>query len=311
MPALCLCLTLSGTGASAQTKIYWTDITPGPKLQRADLDGTNVETIVAPLDLAWNSSLPWMEGLAIDPEAGKIYWVAAYFPGGRVYRANLDGTSREVLVEAALSAPRDVILDLDNGKMYWVDSKIRRANLDGSDIEDVIDLEGRAAFGLALDPVAGKIYWTDTDLSIKRADLGGTHSETIVGLKGLFNWPLALDPFGRRIYWVDGDNVIRSAKLNGTDVEEIGPAGGATLGLTLDLSENKLYWCDLSDSKIWRSNLDGSDVEVVQTSAHAALDIVLDRPVRGVSLPATNSVALSVLGIAILFLGLSAGRPSA
>ena len=62
-------------------KIYWADV--GADIQRANLDGTDVEDLVTVLESP--------TGIAIDTIAGKIYW-----PDGgtdKIQRANLDGTN--------------------------------------------------------------------------------------------------------------------------------------------------------------------------------------------------------------------------
>lgn len=47
--------------------MYWTDWGEHPKIERANLDGTERVVLL-------NSSLGWPNGLAIDYAAGKLYW---------------------------------------------------------------------------------------------------------------------------------------------------------------------------------------------------------------------------------------------
>lgn len=47
--------------------MYWTDWGEHPKIERANLDGTDRVVLL-------NSSLGWPNGLAIDYAAGKLYW---------------------------------------------------------------------------------------------------------------------------------------------------------------------------------------------------------------------------------------------
>lgn len=286
----------------AQTKIYWTNATANPNIQRSNLDGSDLETIVTVWDLVWNSAAPWIEGLAIDPEEGKIYWAGNYLPNGRIQRANLDGSNQEVLAETGLQGPGDVMLDLENRKLYWVDAgEIYRSDLDGTNIENPI---GSLALTLALDPVRGKLYWTGVGLNIMRSDLDGGNIEAIVALSSRFKSPLAIDPSGRKIYWIDGGDVIRRANLNGTNIEAIGTAASSSVDLALNFSENKLYWGDVFGSNIRRSNFDGTDVEIVPVVSAAALGIAFDAPTRGVSLPAANRPMQFVLVLSIVILGL-------
>lgn len=47
--------------------MYWTDWGEMPKIERANLDGTDRVVLL-------NTSLGWPNGLAIDCVAGKLYW---------------------------------------------------------------------------------------------------------------------------------------------------------------------------------------------------------------------------------------------
>ena len=71
----------------ALAHIYWTDWVTH-KIQRANLDGSNIETLVADVDIP--------DGIAVDVDEGKIYWVDASVQ--KIQRANLDGSDVETLV---------------------------------------------------------------------------------------------------------------------------------------------------------------------------------------------------------------------
>lgn len=47
--------------------MYWTDWGEKPKIERANLDGSDRIVLL-------NSSLGWPNGLALDYEASKLYW---------------------------------------------------------------------------------------------------------------------------------------------------------------------------------------------------------------------------------------------
>ncbi len=116
-------------------KVYWTVREPGgmgtSKIRRADLDGQNVEDLIAGLDEPHD--------LALDLIGRKVYWTD--FGAGKIWRANLvDGQNRENVVSGQ-SAPVGIDVDWDAGKMYWAEAgagKVHRANLDGSTIETVL-----------------------------------------------------------------------------------------------------------------------------------------------------------------------------
>ena len=107
-------------------KIYWTAFMGG--IQRANLDGTNAEKLVA-------NTVP--DDIALDVAGGKMYWTVR----GKIQRANLDGTSVEDLVLMDRLLSKSIALDVVGGKMYWANTdmgKIQRANLDGTNVEDVV-----------------------------------------------------------------------------------------------------------------------------------------------------------------------------
>jgi len=141
-------------------KVYWKDLEGNlngtGKIQRANLDGSNVETLLTGIDEA--------SGLAVDAVGGKIYWPELRTK--KIQRANLDGTGIQDLV-VGLSTPTTISIDLFEGRMYWTDSswtgqtnRIQRANLDGSNVQIVVSGIG-FPWGIAVD--------TSSLLNIKKA----------------------------------------------------------------------------------------------------------------------------------------------
>ena len=244
----------------SQGRMYWTDWATH-KIQRANLDGSQVEDLVA-------SGLDLPSGLALDAAGGKLYWVDA--GTDKIQRANLDGSGVEDLVTTGLYIPRNLALDVPGGKMYWTDEDwteggVRRANLDGSQVEDVLTAFG-SPVGLALDLAAGKMYLSDTGGSrIRRARLDG--SRMVILATGLWlNSPraLALDLAGGKVYWQDSGTLrTQRANLDGSQAEDVHSSGLGypTIGLALDPAGGKIYWTDYGRKEIRRSNLDGTRTE--------------------------------------------------
>ena len=250
-------------------KLYWSDWGTD-KIQRADLDGSNVEDLVT-------TGLAGPDGLALDPDAGKIYWTD--LESARIQRADLDGSNVESLVTSGLGIPYGLDLDLSGGKMYWTDrqsSKIQRADLDGSNVEDVLTLAGLAfPAEIAVDAAGGKIYWANPGADkIQRADLDGSNLEDLVtsGLRSPNG--VALDVAGGKIYWTDrGTDKIQRANLDGSSVEDLVTSGlGEPNGLALDAAGGKIYWADAETNKLQRANLDGSGVEDLLTGSDGLVD---------------------------------------
>ena len=189
-------------------KMYWTS---DGKIQRANLDGTEIE------DLFYSSSYP--SGIALDVSAGKMYWTR----GSKIQRANLDGSQIEEL-SAGHGSLDAIALDVPGGKMYWIDGrgdKIRRSNLDGSQIEDLVT--GRDVFGnngIALDVSRGKMYWIRGD-NILRANLNGSQVEEVVDMRSSYNfYGIALDVSGNKMYWTHGPK-IRCANIDGSQIKDL------------------------------------------------------------------------------------------
>ena len=304
--------TVTPATVSGPTKMYWTDWVTD-KIQRANLDGSNVEDLVTGLSspnglaldmvggqLYWTDtatakiqranldgsqvedlvttglSSPW--GLALDVTSGKIYWVD--YGTNKIQRANLDGSNVEDLVTTGLVGPAHLALDLVGGKMYWTDAgtgKIQRANLDGSQVEDLVSTGLVAPAGLALDLAGGKMYWTDFETDkIQRANLDGSNVEDLV--TGIDSDALALDLVGGKMYWTGRDtDKIQRGNLDGSNVEDLTEIGYAP-GIALGGSGGKIYWADWTSDKIQRANRDGSGVEdLVTTGLRSPYGVAVDK----------------------------------
>ena len=94
---------------------------------RANLDGSNVETIV--------SGLGQPMGVALDTAGNGVYWSDALSMagGGAIQAADLDGQQPRTLL-AGLDTPFGVALDLAQRDIYWTDKgtgKIQRTGMAG------------------------------------------------------------------------------------------------------------------------------------------------------------------------------------
>ena len=258
-------------------KIYWTDsgiegrywiaLRTGT-IQRADLDGQNREVLFDPI-----VRRPY--GIALDVD--KMYWSDSI--AGSIQRANLDGSDLEVLV-TGLDEPTGIALTAGR-KIYWADSgtgKIQAADLDGSQVEDIVTgLDHPSA--IALDRGRSKIYWSEWATIIRRANLNGSQIEEIAPVD---EWPplaaIALDEDSSKIYWPNG-YAIFCANLDGSHTERFDFDWYHSIkALALDPVGRRIYWTSLfrppsadtnsppiMSSCIFRSNLDGSNVEQIQS----------------------------------------------
>ena len=266
--------------------IYWTDLGTD-KIQRANLDGSNVQDLVT-------SGLRSPSGIALDIAGGKMYWTDK--DTDKIQRANLDGSNIEDLVTQGLDGPDSIALDVAGGKMYWINSgsrpipegrlyvgtqKIQRANLDGSNVEDLVTRGLDSPSNIALDVVSGKMYWSDYfTQKIQRANLDGSNVEDLV-TRGLDRpADIALDVVSGKMYWTDrGTDKIQRANLDGSNVENLVTRNLEwPTSIALDVVSGKIYWSDWGTQKIQRANLDGSNVEDLVIGLHHPSHIALGIP---------------------------------
>ena len=296
--------------AATHPGIYWGF---GDKIQRADLDGSNVHDVVTGLNPLRHLGLT---SIAVDIVGGKIYWILTDFDTepytGQIQFANLDGSNVRTLV-TGLVYPQSLALDVANGKMYWAsvsnrnsNGKIQSANLDGSNVRDL--LTGLDPLrGIAVDVAGRRIYWTDWD-TIQSADLDGANLTELAS--GYYNMStLALDIVGRQMYWTDvsdrGGSIYR-ADLDGANLTEL-LLRRETFpeDITLDVAGGKMYWANRTpspDGEAWEppdllcADLDGSNLTelVPRAAADVIANVTLGIPPQTVASGPTKTVQVHV-----------------
>ncbi|MEK7711139.1 MAG: DUF5050 domain-containing protein [Planctomycetota bacterium] len=191
-------------------KIYWTDVGTG-KIQRANLDGTNVENLV-------NAAPEPLGDIALHEGQGKMYWAADNY---YIRRANLDGTDIETVITDFVIA---IAIDKLNGRIYWShgidwEHGISRADLMGQNYQEIVSTGSYSANGIALDVSSQKLYWV-TDHLLWRANLEGSQVEVLIPDAAEFACGVALDLAHQRVYWSDCGvgGSLRRANLDGTGV---------------------------------------------------------------------------------------------
>ena len=188
-------------------KIYWT---AGRDIWRANLDGSNAETVRS-VDQA-----PYW--IALDAVDRKLYWMEWIWYAGRnresrpefnleFRRANLDGSNVETLIERPSQVgtairqipelpirwPGGTRLDVADGKMYWTEhiqswekaitesgeeigyldhdhTVMMRANLDGSNVETVTKSKNDRMHYIAFSAGSRKIYWLESSLRNEKGE---------------------------------------------------------------------------------------------------------------------------------------------
>ena len=162
---------------TVRKKLYWIDSFE-TKIQGADLNGENIETVIQLDDDITN--------FALDIESAKFYWTD---PQYHIRRMNLDGTNMETLLDNwNTNLTRGIGgIAIADGKIYWteqqvwyrVSGKIHRANLNGTNVETLATPFGNPT-GIAVDTLNGKVYWANSFGGLQRLDINGGEIEDVV-----------------------------------------------------------------------------------------------------------------------------------
>jgi DNA-binding beta-propeller fold protein YncE len=190
-------------------KLYWCD-REGMRVMRANLDGSEIETLI---DTSEGEARPgkvikkWCVGIALDVEAGKLYWTQKGSDNageGRIFRANLEipkgqtpANRKDIdLLYEGLPEPIDLELDLANRTIYWTDrgdpprgNTVNRAPMDPAQgngkKEPVIIFDHlMEGIGIALDLKGGRMFLTDLGGSVYSANLDGSNKKTVLAAEG-------------------------------------------------------------------------------------------------------------------------------
>ena len=274
MIAIVLVLTLSVLG-----------VTPGraaggpPYMYIANHGGNNIiqatlgGTLSATMTLGGLLNGP--SSIALDVANNKMY--VTNDGNDTVVRANLDGSSAQVIISSGLNMPGGIALDVANNKMYIANSgnnTVGRANLDGSGLTSLGNLNGTLNFPvlMAINVAANKMYVANYGAAgpngtISMANLDGTGGVALT-LGGLLGGAteVKLDLTSNKIYILNGgyNNHIIRANLDGTGATDLGDLSGALAGPTgigLDILNGKMYIVDDNgNNRVYQANLDGTGV---------------------------------------------------
>ena len=184
-------------------KLYWCD-REGMRVMRANLDGSQVETLVETGrgDKDAHDQTRWCVGITVDPKLAKIYWTQKGPDNaglGRIFRANIDipkdesAASRsdiELLFDR-LPEPIDLELDLANRVLYWTDrgdpprgNTVNRAPIDKKAAPEILVTHLMEGIGIALDIPGNRMFVTDFAGSVYSADADGKNERNFLYAQG-------------------------------------------------------------------------------------------------------------------------------
>jgi len=188
-------------------KLYWSD-REGMRVMRANLDGSNLETLVqtGQGDTDRRDQTRWCVGITIDSQRGQFYWTQKGPDDaglGRIFRANIDTPKGEgptdrsdiELLFDGLPEPIDLELDVENRVLYWTDrgdpplgNTVNRASIPGAPGRlgkpEILLTHLMEGIGLALDLPGDRLFVTDLAGSVYTARLNGSEKRPILMAQG-------------------------------------------------------------------------------------------------------------------------------
>ena len=187
----------------AAGKLYWGD-REGMRVMRANLDGSQVETLVerGRGDKDMHDQMRWCVGITVDPKLKKFYWTQKGPDNagvGCIFRANIDIPKGESpanrsdieLLFDKLPEPIDLELDLEKRVLYWTDrgdpprgNTVNRAPIDKKAAPEIVIKNLMEGIGIALDVPGNRMFITDFAGSIYSADLDGKNERNFLYAQG-------------------------------------------------------------------------------------------------------------------------------
>jgi len=226
-------------------RVYWADY-GSPlhgNIHRANLDGTDAETIVRAVDLHGD--------VVLDRPNRKVYWPGTLHAGADdhvIQRADFDGANVEVFARGLAPKAAGLAIDAKNGHAYYGDrgAIIWRNLADGIERRVIKLQHAPAPRQLLFDSNAQRLYWCGGE-KILRTDTEGGAIKVVVDegqATGSFE-AFAFDEDEEKLYWVTPlHGHIRRANLDGSQPEDVVIALVNASGLAIDEKRRMLYWTE-------------------------------------------------------------------
>ncbi len=217
-----------------------------------------------------------LDGMQVDSEAGKLYWVLVLRTTGRIGRCNLDGSHVEFLVKD-LRHPHELVLDLKHRRMYWLQGArekhaLMTAQMSGKEAKPLVEGLNRPA-GLALDVERGELYYWEKPGQIVRVKTDGTGEGLFLDKRrehylNAFVRGLSWNPKEDKLYWLNAGRHVRRAGHDATNVEEVFDTkiSSGYGHIAFDFEHHQSVFPFTQYGQLIRENLDGSGREVLATS---------------------------------------------
>ncbi|CAH1165542.1 unnamed protein product [Phyllotreta striolata] len=164
------------------------------------------------------------DGIAFDWISNNLYWTS--LDKGSISVTKLTNTTvTRTLIESSNYSPTNIVVDPQNGVMYWADwsslspenGRIDTANMDGTNKRSFLSERVHWPSGLAIDHRSKRLYWSDKHLKIiQSVDLAGGDRRVETPGGDLGN-PHGL-AIGRHLYFIEMNRgaIVAFAKSTGS-----------------------------------------------------------------------------------------------
>ncbi|KAG1687419.1 Prolow-density lipoprotein receptor-related protein 1 [Nymphon striatum] len=205
-----------------QTKcIYWSEITTlGSSIKRM-CEGISGYQVIH------DATVRQPVGIAIDWIGRNLYWCDK----GRdtIEVSKLDGKFRRVLINERLDEPRAIVVDPQEGYMYWTDwgekAYVGKAGMDGSNPRVIVNDSLGWPNALTISYVTRELFWADARRDyIAVTDLEGRNKRIVRSRDSqLLHHIFSLTVFEDYLYWTDWEtkSVERCHKYTGENHQTI------------------------------------------------------------------------------------------
>jgi hypothetical protein len=156
-------------------------------------------------------------------------------------------------------------------ELYYIEynaAVINKLALDGSGVTtEILNLDGKGGPGMAFDATNNKIYFSDFETAsgkIWRCNTDGSELQELVN--GITDpYGIDIDVAGGKIYWVDDNGNVSRANLDGSSpqIGIVNIPGGQLRAISLDLTNNKMYFYEVNLENLYVANLDGSNPTIL------------------------------------------------
>ncbi|GLH07806.1 LOW QUALITY PROTEIN: Putative vitellogenin receptor, partial [Gryllus bimaculatus] len=168
---------------------------------RQHIDGTEDEIVIKDVQNC--------HGLAVDWAGRNLYWTDSGLSTINVVRLD-DFKRRKVLVQEPYMDPRSIVVDPQDGLMYWADwpiaadrtAKIMRAWMDGTNQVIFVSHPMKLPSGLTIDSANKKLYWCDVTTT---GIWSMTLDKRVVVSDDALKHPLGLAVHDGALFWTDTD----------------------------------------------------------------------------------------------------------